>query len=92
MFHCAVNVLGVAGKYELIVIALGSEYAGNTLVGENPIVHVVAHHVRIHTLSVVVTVAPVNSPEPEELPPATVIRSKPLRSGPRNSYQDQQQQ
>jgi len=44
------------------------------------------------TLSVVVTVAPVNSPEPEELPPATVIRSKPLSSEPRNSYQDQQQQ
>jgi transglutaminase-like putative cysteine protease len=44
------------------------------------------------TLSVVVTVAPVNSPEPEELPPATVIRSKPLSSGLGNSYQDQQQQ
>ena len=43
------------------------------------------------TLSVVVTVAPVNSPEPEELPPATVIRSKPL-SAAANSYQDQQQQ
>jgi transglutaminase-like putative cysteine protease len=44
------------------------------------------------TLSVVVTVAPVNSPEPEELPPATVIRSKPLSSAAGNSYQDQQQQ
>jgi transglutaminase-like putative cysteine protease len=44
------------------------------------------------TLSVVVTVAPVNSPEPEDLPPATVIRSKPLSSEPRNSYQEQQQQ
>jgi transglutaminase-like putative cysteine protease len=44
------------------------------------------------TLSVVVTVAPVNSSAPEELPPATVIRSKPLSSGAGNSYQDQQQQ
>lgn len=44
------------------------------------------------TLSVVVMVAPVNSSEPEELPPATVIRSKPISSGAGNSYQDQQQQ
>jgi transglutaminase-like putative cysteine protease len=44
------------------------------------------------TLSVVVTVSPVNSPEPEELPPATVIRSKPLSSAAANSYQEQQQQ
>jgi transglutaminase-like putative cysteine protease len=44
------------------------------------------------TLSVVVTVTPVNSPEPEELPPATVIRSRALSSGPANSYRDQQQQ
>jgi transglutaminase-like putative cysteine protease len=44
------------------------------------------------TLSVVVTVAPVNSSESEELPPATVIRSKRLSSGVGNSYQDQQQQ
>ena len=43
-------------------------------------------------LSVVVTVAPVNSSESEELPPATVIRSKPLSSRSGNSYQDQQQQ
>ena len=44
------------------------------------------------TLSVVVTVAPVNSSEPEVLPAATVIRSKPLSSAAGNSYQDQQQQ
>jgi len=44
------------------------------------------------TLSVIVTVAPVNSSAPEELPPPTVIRFKPPTSGPRNSYQDQQQQ
>lgn len=44
------------------------------------------------TLSVVVMVTPVNSPEPEELPPATVIRSRPLSAGAGNSYRDQQQQ
>lgn len=40
------------------------------------------------TLSVVVMIAPVNWSEPEELPPATVIRSKPISSGAGNSYQD----
>jgi hypothetical protein len=44
------------------------------------------------TLSVVVTVAPVNASEPVELPPLTVIRSKPLSSAAGNSYQGQQQQ
>ncbi|HXN23775.1 MAG TPA: transglutaminase family protein [Candidatus Dormibacteraeota bacterium] len=42
------------------------------------------------TLSVMVTVTPVNSPQPEELPPATVIRSR--RPSPGAAYQDQQQQ
>jgi len=44
------------------------------------------------SLSVVVAVTPVNSSEPEEFPPATVIRSRPLSAGSRKSYQDQQQQ
>jgi transglutaminase-like putative cysteine protease len=44
------------------------------------------------TLSVVVSVAPVDSPEPEDLPPPTVIRTKPPISKTGNSYQDQQQQ
>jgi transglutaminase-like putative cysteine protease len=43
-------------------------------------------------LSVQVTVSPVDSPEPEELPPATVIRSRPLNSGAEPSFYDQQQQ
>src|SRR5271154_1415742 len=44
-------------------------------------------------LSVLVTVLPVDSPEPEELPPATVIRSRPRNGNSNgNSYQDQQQQ
>jgi transglutaminase-like putative cysteine protease len=43
-------------------------------------------------LSVQVTVSPVDSPEPEELPPATVIRSRPLGNGTEPSFYDQQQQ
>ena len=42
-------------------------------------------------LSVQVTVSPVDSPEPEELPPATVIRSRPL-ANPDNLFFEQQQQ
>src|ERR1700681_3065225 len=47
LFYRSVNVSCVAGKYELVVIALGREYAIHMLAGENPIVHIVAHHVRI---------------------------------------------
>jgi len=45
-------------------------------------------------LSVLVTVLPVDAPEPEELPPTTVIRSKPLSpdSLAESNQQQQQQQ
>jgi transglutaminase-like putative cysteine protease len=44
-------------------------------------------------LSVLVTVFNVDSPEPEELPPATVIRSRPLsRASSEYAFQEQQQQ
>jgi transglutaminase-like putative cysteine protease len=45
-------------------------------------------------LSVLVTVLPVDAPEPEELPPTTVFRSKPLsaESAALNHQQQQQQQ
>jgi len=45
-------------------------------------------------LSVLVTVLPVDAPEPEELPPTTVFRSKPLsaESAAINQQQQQQQQ
>jgi transglutaminase-like putative cysteine protease len=45
-------------------------------------------------LSVMVAVSPVDAPEPEELPPTTVIRSKPLSAESRleSSQQQQQQQ
>lgn len=44
-------------------------------------------------LSVLVTVLPVDAPEPEEMPPTTVIRSKPLSAeSMAESHQQQQQQ
>ena len=52
LFYCSVNMSCVAGKYKLVVIALGSKYLSHILVGENPIVHVVAHHVRIEKIPV----------------------------------------
>jgi transglutaminase-like putative cysteine protease len=43
-------------------------------------------------LSVMVAVSPVNAPEPEELPPTTVIRSKPLSAEHLAEFEQQQQQ
>ncbi len=46
-------------------------------------------------LRVMVAVSPVDAPEPEELPPTTVIRSKPLSAGSKAAFdllQQQQQQ
>jgi transglutaminase-like putative cysteine protease len=43
-------------------------------------------------LSVMVAVSPVDAPEPEELPPTTVIRSKPLSAENRAESGQQQQQ
>jgi len=50
--HGTVDVGGIAGEYELVVVALGGEHFGHTLVGENPIVHVIAHYVRIQQIVV----------------------------------------
>jgi transglutaminase-like putative cysteine protease len=43
-------------------------------------------------LSVMVSVSPVDAPEPEELPPTTVIRSKPRSAGANAEFEQQQQQ
>jgi transglutaminase-like putative cysteine protease len=43
-------------------------------------------------LSVRVAVSPVDAPEPEELPPTTVIRSKPLSAENLAQFEQQQQQ
>jgi transglutaminase-like putative cysteine protease len=43
-------------------------------------------------LSVLVSVAPIDAPEPEELPPVMVIRSKPLNSASSLAFDHQQQQ
>jgi len=47
-----VDVGGIAGEYELVVVSLGGERFGHTLVGDNPIVHVIAHYVRIRQIAV----------------------------------------
>src|SRR5712672_396068 len=52
LFYRSVNMSSVAGKHELVVIALGGEYLSHTLVCENPIMHIVAHHVRIQEIAV----------------------------------------
>ena len=43
-------------------------------------------------LSVMVAVSPVDAPEPEELPPTTVIRSKPFRAENLVKFEQQLQQ
>ena len=52
LFHAAVAVPGVAGKNKLVMIALGGQHLGHVLVGEDPIVHVVAHDIRIEKVPV----------------------------------------
>ena len=52
MPHGAVYVSGVARKYELIVISLGGERLRHVLVGQNPIVHSVAHHIGIEKIAI----------------------------------------
>jgi hypothetical protein len=52
LLHGAVDVSGVAGENELIVIALDSEYGGHAFVSENPVVHVIAHDVGIQQVAV----------------------------------------
>jgi transglutaminase-like putative cysteine protease len=76
----------LVGSERHIRVALGRDYA------DVPPTRGVYKGDAESTLSVMVTVTPVYSPEPEELPPATVIRSRPLSPGAGNSYQDQQQQ
>ena len=39
-----------------------------------------------------VTVLPMDAPEPEEMPPTTVIRSKPLSAETKAEFAQQQQQ
>ncbi len=43
-------------------------------------------------LSVMVSVLPIDAPEPEELPPTTVVRSKPFSAEARFEFEQQQQQ
>src|SRR5690349_19645114 len=42
LFHCAIGVPGVAREDELVVIAFGGQHPGHVLVGQHPVVIVVA--------------------------------------------------
>src|SRR5690349_4195142 len=48
----AIHMAGVSGKDELIVIALGRERLCHALIGQDPVMHVVAHNVRIEEVAV----------------------------------------
>src|ERR1700737_649345 len=52
LFHAAIDVHGVAGKHELVVIAFGGQNSGHVLAGNDPVVHVVAHDIWIQEISV----------------------------------------
>ena len=52
LFDGVVGVAGVAGEDELVVVAAGGEDAGHVFVGEDPVVHVVAHGVGIEEVAV----------------------------------------
>ena len=43
---------GVAGEDELVVVALGGQHLGHVLVGQHPVVHVVAHDVGVEQVAV----------------------------------------
>ena len=45
LFYGVVDVAGVLGEDELVAIALGGERFGHQFVGDDPVVHVVAHDV-----------------------------------------------
>src|SRR3954454_17368954 len=50
--HCAIDMPGVASENELVVIALCSKHSGHIFVGENPIMHAVAHDIWIEQIAV----------------------------------------
>ena len=51
-FYGAVGVARVLRKDELIVIAFGGEHLRHVLIGDDPVVHVVAHHIGIEKIAV----------------------------------------
>ena len=69
-----------------IRVALGSDYA------DVPPTRGVFKGKPESELTVLVTVSSVDKPEPEELPPATVIRMKPLEGSDEADFEQQQQQ
>ena len=52
MFGGAVGVASVADEDELVVVALIGEDFGHSLVGDHPIMHVVAHNIWVEEVAV----------------------------------------
>ncbi len=52
LLHGAVCVTGVASEDELVVIALSGKHLGHVFIGDNPIVHVILHDIRIEIVAV----------------------------------------
>ena len=50
--HRVIDMAGVAGKDKLVVIALRGQHLGHLLIGNHPVMHVVAHDVRIEKVAV----------------------------------------
>src|SRR5579863_4267099 len=48
----AIYVARIASKDKLVVIALGREHSRHPLIGQHPVVHVIAHHVRVQQIPV----------------------------------------
>src|SRR6266849_2773048 len=47
-----IDMPGIAGKHELVVITFRSQNLGHVLAGHDPVVHVVAHDIWIQEISV----------------------------------------
>src|SRR6266498_4377459 len=52
LFRGTIHMPSIAGKDKLVVVALGGEDLRHILVGEDPVVHVVAHHIGIEQIPV----------------------------------------
>ena len=47
LFDRMVHMAGIAGEDELIVISLRGEHLRHLLTGQHPVVHSIAHHIRV---------------------------------------------
>ena len=52
LFHARSTCPALTGKNKLVMIAFGGEHFGHVFIGDHPIVHIVAHDIRIEKVSV----------------------------------------